>query len=86
MTLSEPAAAVLATFFVFFVFFLLYQVVVWTRSKSHNTELWGSVFESLTHYVQPQGTLKEPKQEIVKQKSNSGEDDDKGSNLSKNIE
>ena len=79
MTISEPSAAVLATFFVFFVSFLLYRVVVWIRSKSHNTELWGTVFESLTHYVQPQGSLKEPKQEIVKQKSISGEDEDKGS-------
>jgi hypothetical protein len=84
MTLSAPAAAVLATFLVFFVSFLLYKAIVWTRSKSHNTELWGTVFESLTHYVQPQGSLKEPKQEIVKQKSNLGEDKDKGSSSSAN--
>ncbi len=78
MILSEPTVAVLAMFFVIIVSFLLYRVIIWTRSRSHNTELWGTVFESLTHYVQPQGSLKEPKQEIVKQRKTPGDDDDKG--------
>jgi hypothetical protein len=58
---------------------LMFWVVGKTKSKPRNTEVWGTVFESFSHYVQPQASLKEPKQEIVKQKRQSGDDVDKSS-------
>jgi hypothetical protein len=63
----------------FFVFaYTLYRVVRYTRRKGGNADLWGTIFEGLTHYVQPQDTLKEPKQYIdkIKKKSGEGYDDE----------
>ncbi|HIG41820.1 MAG TPA: hypothetical protein EYQ14_14980 [Gammaproteobacteria bacterium] len=42
--------------------FVMYQVVKATRRKRHNSRLWGGIFESLSHHVQPIGVLKEAKQ------------------------
>ena len=53
--------------------YMLYRVVRYTRRKGGNADLWGTIFEGLTHYVQPQETLKEPKQYINKEKKQSGE-------------
>jgi hypothetical protein len=76
----EPSeAALLAGILVFVVIALMFWVVGKTKSKPRNTEVWGTVFESFSHYVQPQASLKEPKQEIVKQKRQSGDDVDKSS-------
>jgi hypothetical protein len=76
----EPSeAALLAGILVFVVIALVFWVVGKTKSKPRNTEVWGTVFESFSHYVQPQASLKEPKQEIVKQKRQSGDDVDKSS-------
>ena len=50
-----------------------YLLVQLTRRRGGNRQVWGTVFESLSHYVQPVGLLKEPEQEIVKQKRNSGD-------------
>lgn len=66
----------LATAIVVAIIFALYRLVRWTKKRSPNTELWGTIFESLTHHVQPQGPLKEPKQEISKIKRQSGDDED----------
>lgn len=76
----EPSeAALLAGILVFVVIALMFWVVGKTKSKPRNTEVWGTVFESFSHYVQPQASLKEPEQEIVKQKRQSGDDVDKSS-------
>ena len=57
---------------------LLIALVRYKKRKGGNTALWGTVFEALTHYVQPQEALKEPQQHIlkVKRKSGQGSDDD----------
>ena len=55
--------------------YALYRIVVYTRNKGGNAALWGTIFEGLTHYVQPQETLKEPKQYINRLKKKSGQDD-----------
>lgn len=77
MTLSTPEATLIATSIVIVFIFAMVKLVVWTKSKSPNTEVWGTIFESLTHYIQPQASLKEPKQEIQKQKRTAGDDKDK---------
>jgi len=56
--------------------FILYRIVVYTRKKGGNADLWGTIFEGLTHYVQPQETLKEPKQYINKTRRKINEEDD----------
>jgi hypothetical protein len=57
--------------------YVLYRIVMYTRKKGGNADLWGTIFEGLTHYVQPQETLKEPKQYINKtqRKINEEEED-----------
>lgn len=52
----------------------LYGLVSLTRRRGVDTQLWGTVFESLSHYIQPQDQLKAPKQQIEKQKRQSGDD------------
>ncbi|MFT7244202.1 MAG: hypothetical protein ACI82A_001552 [Candidatus Azotimanducaceae bacterium] len=74
MTLSTPEATLIVTSAIIVLLFTMVKLVVWTRSKSPNTEVWGTIFESLTHYIQPQASLKEPKQEIQKQKRAAGND------------
>ena len=60
--------------------FILYRIIVYTRRKGGNADLWGTIFEGLTHYVQPQDTLKEPKQYINKTQRKINEDDEKEEN------
>ena len=74
---SAPEIQLIAMCTVLVVIVAMYLTVRWVRRHSHDTRLWGTIFESLTHYVQPQGALKEPKQEIRKQKRQSGDDKDK---------
>ena len=78
MTLSPPEATLIATSGLTFMIFTVYKLVMWTKSRSSNTQLWGTIFESLTHYIQPQAPLKEPKQEIQKQKRAADDDKVKG--------
>jgi hypothetical protein len=52
----------------------LYLLVRVTRRRNVNTQLWGTLFESISHYVQPQEQLKAPKQQIEKQKRQAGDD------------
>ena len=78
MTLSPPEATLIATTGLIIMIFTMYKLVVWTKSRSPSTQLWGTIFESLTHYIQPQAPLKEPKQEIQKQKRVAGDDKVKG--------
>ncbi len=58
--------------------FVLYRVVMRKRKVGGNPELWGTVFEALSHYVQPQDALKEPKKYINQQKTNDAEGKDNG--------
>ncbi len=74
MGIPEPLQDVFISLGVITVAFLLYHAVQFTRRRGVNTQLWGTVFESLSHYVQPQEQLKEPKQQIVKQKRQAGDD------------
>lgn len=53
--------------------FVLYYIVLHKRKVGGNPELWGTVFEALSHYIQPLGVLKDPKMSINKQKHNDGE-------------
>ena len=53
---------------------VLYKIVIHKKKTGGNTELWGTVFEALTHYIEPQDAVKEPKQFINKQKKKSGDD------------
>jgi hypothetical protein len=84
MTLSPPEATLIATSGLTFMIFTVYKLVMWTKSRSSNTQLWGTIFESLTHYIQPQAPLKEPKQEIQKQKRAADDDKVKGKLSPKN--
>ncbi|MFT5046553.1 MAG: hypothetical protein ACI8UP_003532 [Porticoccaceae bacterium] len=84
MTLSPPEATLIATSGLTFTIFTMYKLVMWTKSRSSNTQLWGTIFESLTHYIQPQAPLKEPKQEIQKQKRAADDDKVKGKLSPKN--
>jgi hypothetical protein len=84
MTLSPPEATLIATTSLIVMIFTMYKLVVWTKSRSPNTQLWGTIFESLTHYIQPQALLKEPKQEIQKQKRVADDDKIKGKLSPKN--
>jgi hypothetical protein len=56
-------SVVFALGFILFTY-LLFLIVGLTRRRNLNPRLWGSIFESLTHYVQPLEVLKEPKQYI----------------------
>jgi len=58
--------------------YLLYRFILYKRRTGGNTALWGTVFEALTHYVQPLETLKEPKQYInrTQKRSDKGPDDE----------
>ncbi len=60
--------------------YLLYRLVQYKKRTGGYTALWGSVFEALTHYVQPQESLKEPEQLIVRSHKKSGEDYDDDDN------
>ena len=60
---------------------LMYRVMVLTRKHHFDSRLWGTLFESLSHYVQPLDQIKEPKQEINQVKKIPAEDDDEGSEL-----
>jgi D-alanyl-lipoteichoic acid acyltransferase DltB (MBOAT superfamily) len=53
--------------------YLMYIIVRYTRNHRPNTQLWGTIFEALSHYTQPQDQLKEPKQQIQKQKRQAGD-------------
>ena len=51
--MDQPQAALLAGIIVFVVIVLMFWVVGKTKSKPRNTEVWGTIFESFSHYVQP---------------------------------
>lgn len=65
-----------------FVFFILVWAgstcIKYLRSKRHNTELWGTIFEGVTHKLVNLDAIKEPEVFIEKKvrKSGQGKDDE----------
>lgn len=65
---------------------LIFFILVWIgsiyikylRSKRHNTELWGTIFEGVTHKLVNLDAIKEPEVFIEKKaiKSGQGKDDE----------
>jgi hypothetical protein len=77
--MNDAALADVLWLFGFLAFsWLLYRVITFTRKHHFDSRLWGTVFESLSHYVQPQDQLKEPKQEINQIKKVPSEDEENG--------
>ena len=60
---------------------LIFIVLVWIgsiyikylRSKRHNTELWGTIFEGVTHKLVNLDAIKEPEVYIEKKAKRSGQ-------------
>tara|TARA_R110002110_G_scaffold358027_1_gene567344 strand:- start:140 stop:388 length:249 start_codon:yes stop_codon:yes gene_type:complete len=77
MSLEPAEIQLVAMSLVGLFIFGMYRLYRWTKTRSPNAQVWGTIFESLSHYTQPQELLKEPKQEIHKQKRQSGDDKDK---------
>ena len=76
--MSGPAFENVLYFFLALGFaWTLYRVVAYTRKRNFSPALWGVLFESLSHYVQPQQQLKEPKMEINQVKKIPAEDEDR---------
>ena len=69
-----------------FVFFILVWVgsiyIKYLRSKRHNTELWGTIFEGVTHKLVNLDAIKEPEVFIEKKARRSGQGKDDESNES----
>ena len=76
MSLEPAELSVVATALVALLVVGMFKLYKWTKSKSPNTQLCGTIFESLSHYVAPQEALKNPQQEIHKSQRESGEDQD----------
>ena len=63
---------------------LIFIVLVWIgsiyikylRSKRHNTELWGTIFEGVTHKLVNLDAIKEPEVYIEKKARRSGQGND----------
>ena len=68
--LNDAAKDLLLVLAVFLTAYVLFRLVLYKKRKGGNTALWGTIFEALTHYVQPQETLKEPEQHINKSQKN----------------
>ena len=52
--------------------FLSVKLIAYLRRKRTNTELWGTAFEGITHYIAPQEPLKEPEVFIEKKRKEMG--------------
>ena len=63
-----------------FVFFILVWAgsiyIKYLRSKRHNTELWGTIFEGVTHKLTNLDAIKEPEVFIEKKARRSGQGKD----------
>lgn len=56
--------------------YLSIKLIRYLRRKTTNTELWGTIFEGLTHYTVPQEPLKDPAVYIEKKTRKDGQDKD----------
>jgi|TARA_B100000959_G_C14578845_1_gene459093 hypothetical protein len=79
--LNDAAKDLLLVLAVFLTAYVLFRLVLYKKRKGGNTALWGTIFEALTHYVQPQETLKEPEQHINKSQKKSGKGYDEEEDL-----
>lgn len=61
---------------IFLTGWLAVRLIVYLQRKRTNTELWGTIFEGLTHNTIPQEPLKEPEVFIEKKAKRDGQDKD----------
>lgn len=72
MTNSE--LALLGITLIFFTFVWIGSIYIrYLRSKRHNTELWGTIFEGVTHKLVNLDAIKEPEVFIEKKARKSGQ-------------
>jgi hypothetical protein len=64
----------------FIVVWLAIKLITYLRSKRHNRELWGTIFEGATHKLINLDVIKEPEVFIEKRAKQSGQGDDKNKN------
>lgn len=64
------------TFIFFIVIWLGAIYLKYLRSKRHNTELWGTIFEGVTHKLVNLDAIKEPEVYIEKKTKRSGQGKD----------
>lgn len=57
------------------------KFIRYLRSKKHNRELWGTIFEGATHKLINLDAIKEPEIFIEKKARQSGQGDDKNKNI-----
>ena len=78
MTNSE--IILLATTLIFFILVWVGSIYIkYLRSKRHNTELWGTIFEGVTHKLVNLDAIKEPEVFIEKKARRSGQEKDDAS-------
>ena len=66
---------------IFFIFVWIGSIYIkYLRSKRHNTELWGTIFEGLTNKLINLDAIKEPEIFIEKKSKKSGQSKDDGLN------
>jgi hypothetical protein len=68
-------------FGLFIAAWLASKFINYLRSKRHNRELWGTIFEGATHKLINLDAIKEPDVFIEKKAKQSGQGDDKDKNL-----
>jgi hypothetical protein len=68
-------------FGLFIAAWLASKFINYLRSKRHNRELWGTIFEGATHKLINLDAIKEPEVFIEKKAKQSGQGDDKDKNL-----
>jgi hypothetical protein len=79
--MSHHEYVLLGTVFGFFIMVWLATTFIhYLRSKRHNRELWGTIFEGATHKLINLDAIKEPEVFIEKKAKQSGQDDDKDKN------
>lgn len=80
--MSHHEYVLLGTVFGFFIMvWLAGKFIHYLRSKRHNRELWGTIFEGATHKLINLDAIKEPEVFIEKKAKQSGQGDDKDKNL-----
>lgn len=76
--MSQHEYVLVGTVFGFFIAAWLASTFIrYLRSKRHNRELWGTIFEGVTHKLINLDTIKEPEVFIEKKAKQSGQGDDK---------
>ena len=79
--MSNHEYVLLGMVFGFFIaLWLASKFIHYLRSKRHNRELWGTIFEGATHKLINLDAIKEPEVFIEKKAKQSGQSDDKDKN------